>query len=107
MAPQATIQLKDGELLLLCPQANLRETRPFAQADQDKLSLQTARHRKAARQHSNEKDLLHIGRELHTFLNGADKFLDRAKDTITPPFLVEFQVTRENTDAERTLLDAP
>ena len=106
MTAHATVALTRHGLELRCPAAGLREDRLLTDEDINRLS-HWARCYRIAVQEQMPASLIGLGQEMHHWLNGNERFLDRLQDTVQPPFLIEFAVPREATDRERAFLDAP
>ncbi|MBM4431308.1 MAG: CHAT domain-containing protein, partial [Chloroflexi bacterium] len=121
MTTLATVRLaEDGKWLhLRCPAAKLDEQRQFSRADYELLKAWAIKHRllahhqepingSAQRARQEQADaLLKLGEELFAWLNGPEQFLSRLLNTVQPPLLSEFAVSRQDSAEARAFLDAP
>ncbi len=85
MEAHASIKLADHGLEFRCPAAGLREDRPLSGADREKLEGWAKRYQKLAREDGNSDELLKLGGEIHEWLDGADRFLNRLLEPAEAP----------------------
>ena len=104
----ATITLALHGLEIRCPAANLREDRPPAADDGQRLQDWAKRYLAAAGKDDHHETLLETDREMHAWLNGPTSSLTRALDSATAPLGVEFGAARQDErDLAVALLHAP
>ena len=110
----ATITLAYHGLEFRCPSAGVSEDRPLAPEDVALLESGAKQYQQMARQDTAD-ELLKLGEEMFTWLNGPTRTLSRMLDTCQPPLLIEFEALAKTENGEpaeeakraRTFLNAP
>ncbi|MEM9294025.1 MAG: tetratricopeptide repeat protein [Acidobacteriota bacterium] len=84
------------------------DERVLGETEQEDLRAFAVRYAEVVKSLSSREKLLELGKDLYSWLNGAGRWLDRAKGSgVTPPWFVEFRTAPEPDSLGRALLDAP
>jgi tetratricopeptide (TPR) repeat protein len=104
----ATVSLDSaGRIKWSCSDADTRDSRDLGKDDAGRFQDWATRYRTAIEEKHDAAALLAIGREMRTWLDGPEHWLERIADHIVAPLICAFQVPREPDEAAIAFLEAP
>ena len=104
---RASLRLEGETLRIEADFAGIHELRALDAADTARFERWTSEYRRALRQLKPGERLLSLGQEIGEWLDGAEHWLARLRREATPPLLLDLEVSRQPSDAERAFLEAP
>jgi hypothetical protein len=99
------LKIQGGWLALSGP--GIQERRPLETDDVDRLEGFAASYRKLLGKDNKQPQLLTLGRQLYAWLDGNQRWLQRLREALIPPWVLEVRGPRSPEENEWSVLQAP
>lgn len=104
---QATFRVSGSDLHFAADRVTSGERRGLTGADRDRFTGWAATYRALVGKDRAQAELLALGREIHAWLDGGDRWLERLLSAAEPPLLVAFQASRNPDPLASDFLQVP